>query len=148
MQRNKQFSLISRHDCTKLAGGTARVVHEVSVGLAADGDTRGHAGLLHGAKHFSYGLSRRDTFDSYTKGFFSTLWYYTSLILTNPNEVMEQDFLTTPTVFLSRYPTPIAALQSDKVLSVIKIAMSAVFLSANPSRPSDYKKSLKIFSRG
>ena len=58
---------------------------------------------------------------------------------------MEQDFLTTPTVFLSRYPTPIAALQSDKVLSVIKIAMSAVFLSPNPSRPSGYEKSLEIY---
>ena len=54
--KNQQFYLLSRHDSAKLAGGTARVVHEVSVGLAADGDTRGHAGLLHGAKHLSYSL--------------------------------------------------------------------------------------------
>ena len=61
--KNQQSYLLSRHDSAKLAGGTARVVHEVSVGLAADGDTRGHAGLLHGAKHLAYGLSRRDTFN-------------------------------------------------------------------------------------
>ena len=57
-QNSKEFYLFSRHDSAKLAGGTACVVHEVSVCLAADGDTRGHAGLLHGAKHLSYGLSR------------------------------------------------------------------------------------------
>ena len=57
-------------------------------------------------------------------------------MLTNPNDVMEQDFAATPIVFLSRYPTPIALLQSDKVLSVSRIAMSASFLRPVPSRLS------------
>ena len=62
------------------------------------------------------------------------------LILTNPNDVMEQDFATAPIVFLSRYPTPIEALQSDKVLSVTKMAMSAVFLREVASRLSGDKR--------
>ena len=62
------------------------------------------------------------------------------LTLTNPREVMEQALATTPTVFLSRYPTPIAELQSDSVPSVTRMAMSAVFLRVAPSRDSGDKR--------
>ena len=67
----------------------------------------------------------------------NNLLYNCSLLtLTNPREVMEQALATTPTVFLSRYPTPIAELQSDSVPSVTRMAMSAVFLRVAPSRDS------------
>ena len=71
----------------------------------------------------------------------NNLLYNCSLLtLTNPREVMEQAFATTPTVFLSRYPTPIAELQSDSVPSVTRMAMSAVFLRVAPSRLSAVKR--------
>ena len=62
------------------------------------------------------------------------------LILTNPKVVMEEAFLTTPIVFLSRYPTPTAAPFVVKVPSVTKIVISAPFLIVVPSRPSEDRK--------
>ena len=62
------------------------------------------------------------------------------LTLTNPKVVMDEAFLTTPIVFLSRYPTPTAAPLVVKVLSVTKIVISAPFLIEVPSRPSGIKQ--------